>query len=81
MYLKAIMLLEQSLLLGLSLLLLLLFNKARLELYISISTFVYSMYNNDVRRAWQRTPGFLPGESSGQKSLVGYSPWGCKSWT
>ena len=75
------MLLEQSLLLGLSLLLLLLFNKARLELYISISTFVYSMYNNDVRRAWQPTPGFLPGESSGQKSLAGYSPWGCKSWT
>ena len=21
---------------------------------------------------------FLPGESHGQKSLVGYSPWGCK---
>ena len=24
------------------------------------------------------TPVFLPGESHGQKSLVGYSPWGCK---
>ena len=24
---------------------------------------------------WQPTPGFLPGESHGQKSLVGYSPW------
>ena len=23
-------------------------------------------------------PGFLPGKSCGQKSLVGYSPWGCK---
>ena len=23
---------------------------------------------------------FLPGESHGQKSLVGYSPWGCKEW-
>ena len=23
-------------------------------------------------------PGFLPGESHGQRSLVGYSPWGCK---
>ena len=24
------------------------------------------------------TPVFLPGESLGQRSLVGYSPWGCK---
>ena len=24
------------------------------------------------------TPVFLPGESHGQRSLVGYSPWGCK---
>ena len=24
------------------------------------------------------TPGFLPGESHGQRSLVGYSPWSCK---
>ena len=28
------------------------------------------------RRTWQPTPGFLPGESHGQRSLVGYSPWG-----
>ena len=28
------------------------------------------------RRAQQPTPVFLPGESHGQKSLVGYSPWG-----
>ena len=27
------------------------------------------------RRAWQPTPVFLPGESQGQRSLVGYSPW------
>ena len=27
---------------------------------------------------WQPTPGFLPGESQGQRSLVGYSPWGHK---
>ena len=26
------------------------------------------------RRAWQPTPVFLPGESCGQRSLVGYSP-------
>ena len=30
------------------------------------------------RRAWQPTPVSLPGESHGQRSLVGYSPWGCK---
>ena len=28
------------------------------------------------RRAWQPTPVFLPGESHGQRSLVGYSPRG-----
>ena len=28
------------------------------------------------RREWQPTPVFLPGKSHGQKSLVGYSPWG-----
>ena len=28
------------------------------------------------RRKWQPTPVFLPGESHGQRSLVGYSPWG-----
>jgi len=26
------------------------------------------------RRAWQPTPVFLPGESHGQRSLVGYGP-------
>ena len=30
------------------------------------------------RRAWQPTPVFLPRESCGQRSLVGYSPQGCK---
>ena len=30
------------------------------------------------RREWQPTPVILPGESHGQRSLVGYSPWGCK---
>ena len=29
-------------------------------------------------RAWQPTPVFLPGEFHGQRSLVGYSPWGRK---
>ena len=31
-----------------------------------------------LRRAWQPTPVFLPGESHGPRSLVGYSPWGRK---
>ena len=30
------------------------------------------------RRAWQPTPVFLPGESHGQRSLMGYSPGGHK---
>ena len=30
------------------------------------------------RRKWQPTPVFLPGDSQGQGSLVGYSPWGRK---
>ena len=29
-------------------------------------------------RKWQPTPVFLPGESHGQRSLVGYTPWGHK---
>ena len=30
------------------------------------------------RREWQPTPVFLPGESHGQRSLMGYSPRGHK---
>ena len=33
------------------------------------------------RRKWQPIPVYFPGESYGQRSLAGYSPWGCKSWT
>ena len=29
-------------------------------------------------RAWQPTPVFLPEELHGQRSVAGYSPWGCK---
>ena len=28
------------------------------------------------RRNWELTPVYLPGKSHGQRSLVGYSPWG-----
>ena len=30
------------------------------------------------RRKWQLTQVFLPGESHGQRSLTGYSPWNRK---
>ena len=30
------------------------------------------------RRPWPPTPVFLSGESHRRRSLVGYSPWGCK---
>jgi len=30
------------------------------------------------RREWLPPPIFLPGEFHGQRSLMGYSPWGLK---
>ena len=30
------------------------------------------------RREWQATAGFSPGESHGQRTLAGYSPWGLR---
>ena len=30
------------------------------------------------RRKWKPTPAFLPGKFHGQRSLVGYGPWGHK---
>ena len=30
------------------------------------------------KREWVPTPVFLPGKFHGQRSLVGYSPWGHK---
>ena len=38
-------------------------------------------WEDPLERKWQPTPVFLPGESRGQRSLAGYSPWGCKSRT
>ena len=40
----------------------------------SVSLFTFMHW----RRIWQPTPVFLPGESHGWRSLVGYSPRGCK---
>ena len=39
----------------------------------SLSLFTFMHW----RRKWQSTPVFSPGESQGQGSLVGCSPWGC----
>ena len=36
--------------------------------------------SSGIKRKWQLTPGFLPGKFHGQRSLVGFSPWGCKEW-
>ena len=33
------------------------------------------------RRKWRPTPVFLPGKPYEQRSLVGYSPWGCNEMT
>ena len=33
---------------------------------------------SSLRRNWQTTPVFLLGKFHGQRSLVGYSSWGCK---
>jgi len=42
-------------------------------------TWVQSLsWEEPLRRDRLPTPVFLPGESHGQRSLVGYSSWGCK---
>ena len=33
------------------------------------------------RRKWKPTSAFLPGEANGQRSLMGYSPWGLRGGT
>ena len=40
----------------------------------SLSLFTFMHW----RRKWQPTPVLSSGKSHGQRSLVGYSPWGCK---
>ena len=46
-------------------------------------TWVYLLFTKDLeacvwRRKRQPTPVFMPGESHGPRSLVGYNPWGRK---
>ena len=47
-------------------------------MFFSAFIFFYYIMQKFWRRKWQPTPVFLPGESHGQRSLVGYGPWGCK---
>ena len=42
------------------------------DLVTSLSLFTFMHW----RRKWQPTPVFLPGESQGQRSLVGFHLWG-----
>ena len=47
------------------------------QLYVNaLCEFKGNVYILILRRKWQPTPVFLPGESHGQRSLVGCSPWG-----
>ena len=42
-------------------------------------TWVHSLgWEDPLEKKMAPTPVFLPGESHGRRSLVGYSPWGCK---
>ena len=45
--------------------------RVRHDWVCSLSLFTFMHW----RRKWQPTPVFLPGESQGQRSLVGYSLW------
>ena len=44
----------------------------------SLGKFKAKLFYYPWRRKWQPTPVFLPGESHGRRSLVGYSPQGGK---
>ena len=51
-----------------------------MSVYFSMSVlFSHKLYPLSSRREWLSTPVFFPGESYGQRSLAGYSPWGSQS--
>ena len=45
---------------------------------VTMSAIEKSTNNKCWRRKWQSTPVLLPEKSHGQRSLIGYSPWGHK---
>ena len=49
-------------------------------LYSNILFYIGVLPVNPGEENRQPTPVFLPGEFHGQRSLVGYSPWGHKEW-
>ena len=54
------------------------FSPLRIMLAVGLSyiAFIMLRYVPSRRRQWHLTPVLLPGKSHGQRSLVGYSPWG-----
>ena len=47
--------------------------------YLTLPNSIYLVFPSiSWRRQWHPTPVLLPGKSHGPRSLVGYSPWGCK---
>ena len=53
-------------------------HRSLLKLYYNHCSWIFNVMTISWRRKWQLTPVFLPGKCSGQRSLVGYSPWDCK---
>ena len=51
---------------------------AKSQTRLSNFTSLTSLYALSWRRKWLPTPVLLPGESHGQKNLVGHGPWGHK---
>ena len=43
-----------------------------------LSDFTFSFHFHALEKEMATIPVFLPGEFHGQRSLVGYSPWGCE---
>ena len=56
------------------------FNRIKLKLQKILEENMKILFNNlesiKGRRQWQPTPVLLPGQSHGQRSMVGCSPWG-----
>ena len=48
------------------------------ESWTRLSDITFTFHFHALEEKWQPTLVFLPGECHGQRSLVGYSPWGCK---
>ena len=53
-------------------------SEMQLSLFVDDMIIYTEISKESWRRKWRPTPVFLPGESRGQRNLVGYSPWDCK---